>query len=149
MPGSAQHGNAGGWINKGSIGNHLKSETHAYSLEARRIQELASQTVQQSMQEEVAVEERMQFVISSSTTQPRVSAKALAPRQSEEEKDMWERYTLGYEVFNAGSDCTHATVEERNRLEREATEFDMWHGEDFISEEVSMMRTRAGLAGTA
>ncbi len=104
-------------------------------MEAQRIRETALETVEQSIQEEIAVEDRMEFIISSSTIQPKVSANIRAPQQSEAEKEMWERYALGHEVFNAGPDSTHALLEERMRLEREAADFDLWHGADFISED--------------
>ncbi|KJA12799.1 hypothetical protein HYPSUDRAFT_60224, partial [Hypholoma sublateritium FD-334 SS-4] len=130
-----QNGSESGWINKGSVNNHLKSEYHAQSLEARRIEEISAENIEQSMQEESSLEQRMDFIISSSIIRHEVTAKARAPQQSEEETEMWDRYALGLESFNAGTDYTHAAVEERNRLEREAADFDLWRGEDFVSEE--------------
>lgn len=91
--------------------------------------------MEQSMQEENMLEQRMDFIISSSIVRPELTAKARAPERSEEEKEMWDRYILGNEVFNAGTDHTHAAVQERNRLEREAGDFDLWHGADFVSGE--------------
>jgi hypothetical protein len=52
-----------------------------------------------------------------------------------EEKEMWDNYLLSNEVFEAGIDHTLAAVEERRRLEREATNFDIWGGADFLPEE--------------
>lgn len=89
------------------------------------------------MQEETALEQRMDFIISSSIIQPEVNEKACAPQQSEEEKEMWDKYALGNEAFNAGTDQTHTLVKERSHLEREAADFDLWHGADFVSEEDS------------
>ncbi len=42
------------------------------------------------------------------------------------EQEMWDN--------DAGVDHTADAVEERNRLEREATDFDLWHGSDFVPE---------------
>ena len=89
------------------------------------------------MQEESAMEEHMDFIILSSTIQPEVTvtARAPPPQQSEEEQGMWDRYAIGNEVFDAGIDHTLAAAEERKHLEREATNFDLWHGADFLPEE--------------
>ena len=48
---------------------------------------------------------------------------------------MWDHYALGNEVFDAGIDHTLAASEERKRLEQEATDFNFWHGADFLPEE--------------
>ena len=77
----------------------------------------------------------MDFIILSSTIPPEVTATAGAPQRSEEEQGMWDRYALGNEDFDAGVDHTLAAAEERKRLEREATNFDLWHGVDFLPEE--------------
>ena len=87
------------------------------------------------MQEEIAMEEHMDFIILSSTIPPEVTATTGAPQRSEEEQGMWDRYALGNEVFDAGVDHTLAAAEERKRLGREATNFDLWHGADFLPEE--------------
>ena len=89
------------------------------------------------MQEESAMEEHMDFIILSSTIQPEVTvtARAPPPQPSEEEQGMWDRYAIGNEVFDAGIDHTLAAAEVRKRLEREATNFDLWHGADFLPEE--------------
>jgi len=42
---------------------------------------------------------------------------------------------LSDEIFDAGIDHTAAAVEERKRLEREATDFDIWRSADFLPEE--------------
>ena len=90
--------------------------------------------MRQSIQEERELEQHMDFIISSSVICPEVTPRARGPQQSEEEKEMWSKYALGNEPFSAGTDQTHA-VEERNRLEREAADFDLWHGADFVAEE--------------
>ncbi len=86
------------------------------------------------MQEEREFEQRMDFIISSSVIHRKVGLKAPAPQQSEEEKEMWRRYSLGNESFSAGMENTYA-IEERSRLEQEAVDFDLWHGADFVAEE--------------
>jgi hypothetical protein len=60
-------------------------ENHANSLEAQKIKESAEKVGEQSMQEESVMEEHMDFIILSSTTQPEVTAAAHASQQSEEE----------------------------------------------------------------
>ncbi len=90
--------------------------------------------MRQSIQEERELEQNMNFIISSSVICPEVNSKAHGPQQSEEEKEMWSKYALGNESFSAGTDLTH-DAEERDRLEREAADFDLWHGADFVAEE--------------
>ena len=120
------------WINKGSVSNHLKSERHVNSLEARKIQESITKTVEHSMQDEAAMEEEMNFTIFSTTIQPKIAANIPAPQCSEEEQRIWDHFALGDNVFHAGIDHTLSATEERTRLEREAAEFDLWHGGDFL-----------------
>jgi len=86
------------------------------------------------MQGETAVEERMDFIMLSSTIKP-VTVMARVPGPSVEEKEMWDNYSLSNEIFDAGIDHTVATVEERRHLEREATNFDIWRGADFLPED--------------
>ena len=86
------------------------------------------------MQEEAAVEERMDFIMLSSTIKP-VMATAPVPGPSVEEKEMWDNYSQSNEIFDAGIDHTVATVEERRCLEREATNFDIWRGADLLPED--------------
>ncbi len=84
------------------------------------------------MQEEAAIEERIDFVMLSSTIKPVVMAMAhIGP--SVEEQEMWDNYSN--EIFDAGIDPTVAAVEERRCLEREATNFDIWRSADFLPEE--------------
>ncbi|KAF8970008.1 hypothetical protein BDZ97DRAFT_179374 [Flammula alnicola] len=134
---AARKENGSGWINKGSVSNHLKSDNHANSLEAQRIKESAEKAGERSMQEESAMEDNIDFIILSSTIQPEATATAHAPppQLSEEEQRMWDRYALGNEVFDAGVDHTLAAAEERKRLEQEAADFDLWHSADFLPEE--------------
>ncbi len=87
------------------------------------------------MQEETAVEEKMDFVMLSSMIRPEVMATALVLRPSVKEKEMWDNYSLSNEIFDAGIDHTVAAVEERKHLEREAINFDIWHGADFLPED--------------
>ena len=131
----ARKQNGSGWINKASIANHLKSDHHASSLEAQEIEKSTEKAGERSMQEESAMEEHMDFIILSSTIQPEVTATTCAPQRNEEEQEMWDHYALGNEVFDAGIDHTLAAAEERKRLEQEATNFDLWHGADFLPEE--------------
>jgi hypothetical protein len=111
------------------------SDHHTSSLEAQEIEKSTEKAREQSMQEESAMEEQMDFIILSSTIQPEVAATACPPQQSEEEQGMWDHYALGNEVFDAGIDPILAAAEERKRLEQEAANFDLWHGADFLPEE--------------
>lgn len=122
-------------MNKGSIANHLRAENHVKSLEAHEILKTAETAVAQSIQEEAGMEEHMEYLILSSTAQPKSAMIPRVPQQNEQEKEMWSRYALGQDNFNAGVDHTLAAADERKRLEREAAEFDRWHGEDFIAED--------------
>jgi hypothetical protein len=137
---AARKQNGNRWINKGSIANHLRSDNHANSLIAQGIEESVEKAGEQSMQEESAMEEHMDFIILSSTIQPEVTvtARAPPPQPSEEEQGMWDRYAIGNEVFDAGIDHTLAAAEERKHLEREATNFDLWHGADFLPEDSTL-----------
>lgn len=87
------------------------------------------------MQEEIVMEEHMDFLILSSTVKPKSTTTSRAPRRSEQEQEMWDRYALGQEDFCAGMDHTIAAAEERKRLERESAEFDLWHGANFLAED--------------
>jgi hypothetical protein len=87
------------------------------------------------MQEESAIEERMDFAMLSSAIEPAVTMKAHISGPSVEEQEMWDNSAFSNEIFNAGIDHTTAATEERKRLEQEATNFDLWHGADFLPEE--------------
>lgn len=126
--------NGSGWINKGSVSYHLKSDSHAKSLDAREIIESAEKAGVQAMLEESAMEEHIDFIILSSTTLP-VAATRPAPQQSGEEREMWDRYALGNEVFNTGPDDILAASQERKHLELEATDLDLWHIADIPPED--------------
>jgi hypothetical protein len=123
------------WIQKESLAYHLKSDVHACSVSANHNRESIRAAGERSMQEETAVEEKMDFVMLSSMIRPEVTATARVLGPSVEEKEMWDNYLLSNEVFDAGIDHTLATVEERRRMEREATDFDIWGGADFLPQE--------------
>src|SRR5277367_1454841 len=131
----AVRGQNGGWIQKESLACHLKSEIHARSISVHPNREAIRTAGEQAMQEESAIEERMDLVMLSSTIKPVVTAAARVPRLSVEEQEMWASHAFSDEVFDAGIDPAVAAVEERKRLEREATNFDLWRGADFLPEE--------------
>ena len=87
------------------------------------------------MQEERAIEERMDFAMLSSAIEPAVTMKARISGPSVEEQEMWDNSAFSNEIFNAGIDHTTAAAEERKRLEQEATNFDLWCGADFLPED--------------
>ena len=124
-------GHHGGWIKKESLTYHLGSETHARCIRDKQRRESIRAVAEQSMEEEREMEQEDFAILSSMadnstvrTTQTHVPSAA--------EQEMWD--TLNNEEFDAGVDHTVAAVEERNRLEREATDFDLWHGSDFVPE---------------
>jgi hypothetical protein len=77
----------------------------------------------------------MDFFKLSSTIKPAVTATEHISKPSMEEQEMWDNHALSNEVFDTGDDPTLAAVKERKRLEREATNFDLWRGADFLPEE--------------
>lgn len=125
------------WIKKDSLAYHLKSDLHARSIIAQQDRESLRTAGEQSMQEESTMEESMNFVVLSSTSiiEARGTEIIGAHRPSVEEKDMWDNHQFANVTFDAGKDHASAAVEERRRLEREANDFDLWHGADYIPEE--------------
>lgn len=123
------------WIKKDSLTYHLKSDLHAHSVRAQEVRESNQIAREQSMREESAMEESMDFVMLSSTINAAVMVTTHVPRTSLEEKEMWDNHEFSNETFDAGIDHTAAAVKERRRLEQEATDFDLWHGADFLPEE--------------
>jgi hypothetical protein len=87
------------------------------------------------VQEEKAMEKNIDFVTLVSTNQPAAVAPEGIPRSTAAEQEMWNDYMDCEEVFDAGVDPTLAAIKERKRLEREATEFDLWQGADFLPED--------------
>ena len=84
------------------------------------------------MREEIAAEERMEFAIVTSATKPTAMMKV--SRASIEEQEMWDNCAFSREMYDAGIDHAEAAAEERKRLEKEATDFDLWNGADFLPE---------------
>src|SRR6266571_3835195 len=66
----------GDWIQKESLAYHLKSDVHAHSISVQQNRESIQAAGEQSMQEEAAIEERIDFVMLSSTIKPVVMATA-------------------------------------------------------------------------
>jgi hypothetical protein len=69
------------------------------------------------MQEEAAIEERMDFVMLSTTKPVLLMVTASVPGPSVEEKEMWDNYSFYNEIFDAGINHTVAAAEERKGLE--------------------------------
>ena len=131
----ALRGQNSGWIQKESLPYHLQSDIHARSVRAQQNRDSIRTVGEQSMREESAIEERMDFALLSSAIEPAVTAKACVSRPSVEEQEMWDNNAFSNEIFSAGIDHTAAAAEERKRLEQEATNFDLWRGADFLPEE--------------
>jgi hypothetical protein len=129
------HGHDGGWIQKESLAYHLKSDAHTRSISAQQSRELIQTAGEQSLEDESAMEQEMDFVMLSATVKHPVTVTARAHVPSTEEREMWDNHTLFHNLFDAGIDPAAAAADERKRLEREATNFDLWHGADFLPEE--------------
>ena len=84
------------------------------------------------MQEESAIENSMDFVMLSSKFK---AATTTTARICIPEQEMWDNHAFSNEIFDPGTDPMLAAIEERKRLEREATNFDLWRGADFVPEE--------------
>jgi hypothetical protein len=123
------------WIKKESLPSHIQSEGHARAVSAQQHMEFIQTAGEWSMQEESAYENSMDFVMLSSIIKPAVTPTARILKQSVEEQEMWDNHDISNEIFDTGTDPTLAAVEERKRLEREATNLDLWHGADFLPEE--------------
>lgn len=133
----ASHGQSNGWIMKDSFPGHLKSNAHASCVLDQENREAIKRAHELSIQEEREIEERMDFVMLPSRPGSSIQATARIPKQSIEEREMWENYACCDEIFDAGIDDSSAAAEERKRLEREANDYDLWHGADFLPEEGS------------
>lgn len=77
----------------------------------------------------------MDFAMLSSVSELAAMTKASISKPSMEEQEMWDNSALSSEAFSAGTDHTAAAAEERKRLEKEATDFELWRGADFLPEE--------------
>ena len=133
-PGSS----SSGWIQKESLAYHLKSDIHAQSVSAQQIRESIQEAGKHSMQEESAIEAQMDFVMLPPSTSniPAATAIPHISAPSQEEQEMWRNYEYSDNtLFDAGINPAAAAAEERKRLEKEATDFDLWKGSDFLPEE--------------
>lgn len=131
----ALRGQNNGWIQKESLTYHLKSDVHARSVHAQQNRESVRAAGERSLQEESAIEEEMDFAMLPSAIEPIVITKVHVPEPSAEEQEMWDDNAFSNEIFSAGIDHTAAAAKERKRLEKEATDFDLWRGADFLPEE--------------
>ena len=119
-------GNSGGggnsrWIKKESLPSHLNTEAHAHSVDTKKKRESFQAAVEHSMQEASAMDENLDFVMLSLITGPAVTAVTCVSKLSAEEQEMWNNYEFSAKTFSAGIDPALAVVEERKRLEQEAT----------------------------
>jgi hypothetical protein len=132
----AMRGHHSGWIKKESLTYHLGSETHARCIRDQQSRELIRAVAEESMEQEREMEQDMDFAILSSESMVNINDTVRIMQThvpSAAEQEMWDN-GLNNEGFDAGVDHTADAVEERNRLEREATDFDLWHGSDFVPE---------------
>ncbi|PPQ87561.1 hypothetical protein CVT25_005925, partial [Psilocybe cyanescens] len=92
-------------------------------------------TGERSLQEECAIEQRMDFAMLPMTAKSMAVTKQPVFKPSAEEQEMWDNSASHIETFSAGINHTATTAEERKRLEKEATDFNLWCGADFLPEE--------------
>lgn len=116
---------------------HLNTIEHGRSVNARGASQLTEAAAQHSMQQEIALEMEMEFAELVSTFQPPVAAAQRISIPSIEEQEMWESHAMSEETFGAGIEPLLAVVEERKRLEKEATDLDLWNAADYLPEEVA------------
>lgn len=133
---SNQNGNK--WIKKGSLSTHLSSDIHRISVDSQLMRaEAARNAGEQSVQEEIAMEESMDAAILSSVTQPIITINAASSRSNIKEQEMWNSYETSNITFDAGIDPALAAVKEREKLMQEAIALDIWQGSDFLPEQDS------------
>lgn len=125
-------GHSNKWIQKGSLSNHLKSDLHACSIRAQQERDSIRMAGERSLQEEWAIEQSMDFAMLSMSTKSTATTKQPVFKPSAEEQEMWDNSTFHTETFSTGID--HA-AEERKRLEKEATDLDLWCSANFPPEE--------------
>ena len=121
------------WILKESLAYHLKSDVHTRSIRAQQERDAIRAAGERALQEEC--EDEMNFAMLTSAIKPIAIAKPHAPRLDIEEQEMWDDGAFSNETLSAGIDYAAALAEERRRLEKEATDFDLWHGADYLPDE--------------
>lgn len=125
----------GGWIQKESLAYHLKSDAHAQSIRAQCDRELIQTAGERAVEEENMMEQGMDFVMLRPTAAPATVTAPTNRVMSTEEQDMWDNHVLYNEHFDAGIDHAAAAVNERRRLEKDANNFYLWHGADYLPDE--------------
>jgi len=116
-----------GWILKESLAYHLKSDAHIRSENERDYRD-SLRKARYQVQE--SVEEEMDFVTLKAQTHHLPGKSREAPQA--DVTDIYADFTGDFNI--AGKDHTASAVDERRRLEREANNFDLWHGADFVPE---------------
>ncbi|PPQ93847.1 hypothetical protein CVT25_013556 [Psilocybe cyanescens] len=111
------------------------SDLHTRSVQAQRQRDSIRTTGERSLQEECAIEQRMDFAVLPMATKSTAVTKQPVFKPSAEEQEMWDNSASHIETFSAGINHTATAAEERKRLEKEATDFDLWRGADFLPEE--------------
>jgi flagellar hook protein FlgE len=90
---------------------------------------------ERAMQQEAALEENIDFAQLLQSSQPAATTTPRVSKPSTEEQEMWENYAMAEKTFDAGLDHSLAAAEERKRLEKEATDFDLWNAADYLPDE--------------
>jgi len=88
------------------------------------------------MQQEAALEENMDFAQLLQPSQPAATTTPRVSKPSIEEQEMWENFAMTEKTFDTGLDPSLVAAEERKRLEKEATDLDLWNAADYLPDEV-------------
>jgi hypothetical protein len=97
--------------------------------------ELIQTAGEQSLEDKSVMEQEMDFVMLSVTVKHPVTVMVRAHVPSTKEREMWDNHTSFHNLFDAGINPAAAAADERKHLECEATNFNLWHGADFLPEE--------------
>jgi hypothetical protein len=121
------------WIRKESLAYHLKSEVHMRSVKAKDHRN-ALEKASKRLGEQEGVEGVRDFV---ALHVPACNVHSVVGKPRDDHiisNVTLDFYDFGTGDFDAGTDHSAAAVDERKRLEREANDFDLWHGADFVPE---------------
>ncbi|KAF8890258.1 hypothetical protein CPB84DRAFT_1849152 [Gymnopilus junonius] len=122
------------WILKDSLPSHLKSDLHVTSLSAEQEKDTIHKAVEHSMEEEHESEEN-KFVVLPLMFVPSAPVAHPVQKRSLEEQEMWDNYAGSTEIFDPGIDHLATSMDERERLEQEAINLDIWDCSNLVSAE--------------
>lgn len=104
-------------------------------MNAQEDMQVVEAAAEHAINQEMALEE-MEFAQLFASSQPAIITAKRVTRPSVEEQEMWDNHAASNEGFDAGIDREVAIMAERERLEREATDFALWNVADYLPDEV-------------